>query len=89
MPFEVGKNNIRKENAYEILKAQDVDIFLGDKEQMELVNLMEQDSKEAYTLLFNHSYYPGHRFCPEVLLKLAKSKKPEADVILKGTLKRD
>lgn len=95
---DIGKDNNAKlfnlwrkgvSGAYEILKAQDIQLFLNDENQIELANLVEEDSKEAYTLLFNHTYYPGHKLCPEALMILAQSPKPEADTILKRTLRQN
>jgi len=70
-------------DAYELLVAQGNNLFLEDKEQIELAELLGQGSKEAYKLLYAHTHYPGHKLCPEALMKLALCKTPHADEIIK------
>lgn len=73
--------------AYELLVAQGNNLFLKDKEQIELAELLGQGSKEAYKLLYAHTHYPGHKLCPEALMKLALCKIPQADEIVKRATK--
>ena len=72
--------------AYEILKAQDINLLLGNNVQIKLVDLLGKGSEEAYNLLFAHTHYPGHKLCPEALMKLALIETPEADTIIKRTI---
>lgn len=73
--------------AYELLVAQGNNLFLKDKEQIELAELLGQGSKEAYKLLYAHTHYPGHKLCPEALMKLALCKIPQAGEIVKRATK--
>lgn len=85
--FNLWRQNVP--GAYKILNARGTDLFLGDKEQLELVELLGEGSKEAYNLLFAHTYYPGHSLCAEALVKLAKYEQPRADEILKRAIRTE